>query len=176
MRRPLIMQHGPVQVIESLVPAVAMAENVGPAIVIMTIMMVVAMFHDVWTACHTLTYALAGGAAFAFVDGLSGRRRRAGTTFGRAALALYIGAAIGVGRTLCRVARRSVLVGFRRRRRRLPSCFRSFALAQISGPALSSPPAHFAVPPERAPAPHLSSCFAPRRRRRPAAILRPWWK
>src|ERR1039458_7245912 len=82
-------------VIECLAPAVAMVEDVGQAIAIMAI---VPMSHELRTADRILVYrALTGGAAFAFVDGLTGWRYDAGAAFGCAVLVLHVWTAIGVG-------------------------------------------------------------------------------
>src|ERR1700690_2176250 len=82
-----------VHVIECL-PAVATVEDVGQAIAIMVIMVIVPMSHELRTADHTLVYrALTGGAAFTFVNGLAGRRCRTGCTV----LVLHVCTAIGIG-------------------------------------------------------------------------------
>ena len=74
-------------------PAMAMVEDVGQA---MAIMAMVPNSHGGRTAYDTLVCrALAGGAAFTFVSGPTGRRCRADAIFGCAVL--HICVAVGVG-------------------------------------------------------------------------------
>ena len=92
MQRMAALGRNIVGVINSL-PAMAMIEDVGPA---MAIMVMVPNSDGSRTAYYTLACrALAGGAAFTFVNGLTGRRCRADAIFGCSILRVCI--AIGVG-------------------------------------------------------------------------------